>query len=141
GIGNIVLATPLLVALFQCGFTIDVLVDGDYPGTAELLSDWSGLRAVYERSRGRPDGRSYEVVVPAIPPFYWSRYARAYSGLKNLVPRPPDRAFYGDEQDYYLSFARALGCTVDPPPNCFLPIAPDCSFGVSPTTLVLAPGC
>jgi ADP-heptose:LPS heptosyltransferase len=141
GIGNVVLATPLLLTLFQYGLTIDVLVDGDYPDTAELLLDWSALRAVFGGSRGRPDGRSYEVVIPAIPPFYWSRYARAYRGMKNIVPRPPDRAFYRDEQDYYLGFARTLGCTIDPPPYCFLPIAPDLSFGVSATTLVLAPGC
>jgi len=141
GIGNVVLATPLLVALFRQGCTIDVLVDGDYPGTAELLTEWSGLRAVYGGSRGRPDRRCYETVIPAIPPFYWNRYAAAYRGLGNVLPRPPDSAFYKDEQNYYLDFARALGCPVDPPPDCFLPIAPDRCNGVTATTLVLAPGC
>ena len=34
GIGNIVLATPLLVALHEMELTIDVQVNGDYPETA-----------------------------------------------------------------------------------------------------------
>ena len=40
GIGNIVLATPLLVALAQMEFSIDVLIQADYPQTADLLRNW-----------------------------------------------------------------------------------------------------
>ena len=46
GIGNIVLATPLLVALAELGFTIDVDLDADYPQTADLLEPWSIIRRV-----------------------------------------------------------------------------------------------
>src|SRR5215831_4655322 len=81
GIGNIVLATPLLVALNHMGFVVDLLLHADYPQTADLLRDWSVIREVYD------DGRSpnisslspYDVIIPAIPPFYWSRFAHLYT--------------------------------------------------------------
>ena len=37
GIGNVVLATPLLLALHDLGFILDVRLDADYAGTGELL--------------------------------------------------------------------------------------------------------
>jgi len=52
GLGNIIFATPLLLALTCCGFVVDLLVDGDYGETADLLCDWSALRAVYNGRAG-----------------------------------------------------------------------------------------
>jgi hypothetical protein len=141
GIGNVVFATPLLLALVRSGLVVDVLVNGDYPETADLFHDWSALGAVYNGTTGDRPRRVYDAWIPAIPPFYWSRYRDFYRGLANVVPRPPDQAFYHDEQAYYLHFARILGCVVDPPPWSFLPVVPDASFGVTDATLVLAPGC
>lgn len=37
GVGNIILATPLLIALNRMGFVIDLLLNADYPQTAELF--------------------------------------------------------------------------------------------------------
>ena len=46
GIGNIVLATPMLVALDELGFEIDVCLDADYAQTVDLLRPWSVVRSV-----------------------------------------------------------------------------------------------
>lgn len=118
-----------------------MLVDGDYPDTADLFVGWSAVRAVYNgRARQRPAG-CYDIRIAAIPPFYWSRFAVAYRGVANCIARPPDSLFYRDERAYYLEFARALGCDVRGQPDCFLPAAPDQAHGVGVGTLVLAPGC
>ena len=141
GIGNIVLARPLPLALYRRGFTVDMLIDGDYPDTADLFRGWDAVRAVYNgRARQRPSGR-YHVRIAAMPPFYWSRFAPGYRDGIISVPRPPDALFYRDERTYYLEFARALGCEVDGLTDCRLPVAPDTEHGVGAGTLVLAPGC
>jgi ADP-heptose:LPS heptosyltransferase len=144
GLGNIVLATPLLVALGQMGFTIDLLLDADYPETSELFRDWSLLRLIATRPRRSVDLGRYHCVVPAIAPFYWHRFGARYHRAARAVPRPPDQAFYEDEQEYYLSFARRLGYPADARPYCRLPIGPDPALhalGVTGDTVVLAPGC
>jgi ADP-heptose:LPS heptosyltransferase len=140
GVGNIVLATPLLLTLSRHAYVVDLLVDGDYAETAELFDGWSVVRAVYGGTRGRPPAQPYDVTIPAIPPFYWPRYA-ALARRPNAVPRPPDALFYRDEQAWYLAFARALGCHVDQGPQYFLPCVPDTRRGITPATVVLAPGC
>jgi ADP-heptose:LPS heptosyltransferase len=141
GVGNIVLATPLLLALSRHGFTLDLLVDGDYVGMGALFRDWSALRSVYDGAAGERPIRRYDIRIPAIPPFYWNRYAARYGAISNAVARPPDSLFYQDEQAYYLDFARRLGCVASPPPHCFLPAAPDDVHEITSKTLVLAPGC
>ena len=139
GVGNIVLATPLLIALSEMEFEVDVRLDADYPPTRELLESWSVVRAVGAVTP-RP-ARDYGYVAPAVPPFYWQRFAREYSGLRNRVARPPDALFYTDEQAFYLEFAHALGYPRDRRPFYRLPIAPGERFGVSACTLAIAPGC
>src|SRR5262245_50874422 len=138
GIGNIILSTPLLVALGELGLTVDVALDADYRQAAMLLQPWSLVRTVHDSSRDA--GLGYDFIVPAIPPFYWPRFAPAYRTKRNVVPRPPDSVFYENEQNYYLSFARRLGFPANRQPLCRLPIAPNNRFGVGPQTLVLAPG-
>jgi ADP-heptose:LPS heptosyltransferase len=136
GIGNIVMATPLLVALDEMGFTIDVRLDADYRETAELFADWHVVRRIV--AAAQPS--RYDAVIPAIPPFYWRRFASLYRGIA-VVQRPPDWRFYADEQDYYFAFARALGYTRTDRPGYRLPIGPGERFGVSAATVVIAPGC
>jgi ADP-heptose:LPS heptosyltransferase len=145
GVGNVVLATPLLVALDRGGYIVDICLDADYAQTADLLRPWGVVRAVHtdgivaavRRERGR-------LIVPAVPPFYWNRFAPSYRTLAGctVVPRPPDPVFLADEQAYYLAFAEALGCTVRPRPMACLPIAPLENEGrVGLGTVVIAPGC
>jgi ADP-heptose:LPS heptosyltransferase len=139
GIGNVILATPLLAALNQLGFEVDVALAADYPETADLLRPWSVVQAIFTNIHF-PSAENYDYVVPAIPPFYWARFARYFSGTNNLLPRPPDHLFYTNEQAFYLSFAQKLGWSgADPPVT--LPIAPDGRPDVTRRTLVLAPGC
>ena len=141
GIGNIVLATPLLLVLSRQGYTLDVLVDGDYRETADLFRGWSLLRAVYGSTEKERPTEAYDIRIPAIPPFYWDRYEREYRGLRNSVARPPNALFERDEQAYYLEFARALGCDVTGSHSYFLPAAPDEAHRITADTVVLAPGC
>jgi ADP-heptose:LPS heptosyltransferase len=141
GIGNIVLATPLLVVLSRSGLEVDVQVDGDYPQAAELLAGWGALRRVFNGRAGERAPGGYEALVPAIPPFYWPRYRARYAAEPRCVARPPEALFYEDEQRYYLAFARALGCEVEPAPAYFLPIRAAEDRGVDAGTLVIAPGC
>jgi len=140
GIGNIVLATPLLIALEEMGFATDVRLDADYAETADLLAGWSAVRNIWV-GPARPDWRRYQHILPAIPPFYWQRFSPWYRGVSRVVERPADRLFYQDEQAFYMAFARALGYRVDPAPAPRLPVCADESFGVTATTVVLAPGC
>jgi ADP-heptose:LPS heptosyltransferase len=141
GVGNIVLATPLLVALDELGFTIDVCLNADYPETADLLRPWSVVRDVFT---GRPPNHpaQYDTVVPAIPPFYWKRFAAVALVQSRRVERPPDRLFTEDEQSYYLEFARKLGYPRNRRPACRLPIGPrDEEDRVDLASVVIAPGC
>jgi ADP-heptose:LPS heptosyltransferase len=140
GIGNIVLATPLLVALSELGLTVDVCLSADYPPTAELLHGWSILRNVFSDPAALRSAASYDAILPAVPPYYWNRFRRAYQDQRwRTVSRPPDALFYSDEQAYYLAFARCLGYPGDRHPDLALPVGP--SGRVSPETVVLAPGC
>jgi ADP-heptose:LPS heptosyltransferase len=141
GVGNIVLATPMLIALSRQGFVLDLLIDGDYRGTAALFQGWSALRKLYDGAASEQPTQSCDVLIPAIPPFYWSRYAAQYYSIHNTVVRPPDSMFYRNEQAYYLDFARRLGCVVSPPPSYFLPASPDKVNGITSGTVVIAPGC
>ncbi len=141
GVGNIVLATPLLVALRQMGFVIDVWLCADYPQTADLFKDWSAIRAIYHASSVKLNHLEYDYLIPAVPPFYWQRFARFYKNVTNLVPRPFDGLFYQDEQEYYLWFARKLGYPETEKPVYALPISPADGLGVSAQTLIIAPGC
>lgn len=141
GIGNVVLATPLLVALHEMGFTIDVWLTGDYGQLADLLQSWSVIRSTTTDPFLDLRSRNYAHVIPAIPPFYWRRYTANYSARLPLVSRPPDSLFYQDEQEYYLSFARQLGFATGLRPLVRLPIAGSEREGVGLHTLVIAPGC
>lgn len=134
GIGNIVLATPLLAVLQRNGFIVDLVLDADYHGVGALFEDWSAVRTIYVGRSGAPELRSYRKFVAAVPPFYWRRFRSRYEGMN--VYRPPDGLFYDNEQTYYLDFARSLGCDVTEPPYYFLP------FGerYASNTIVLAPG-
>lgn len=132
GIGNIVLATPLLDVLARNSFAVDLLLDADYAGVGELFEGWSAVRCVQS---GRTLAlTSYEHVVVAVPPFYWRRFCSRYARLG--VFRPPDELFYENEQAYYLEFARFLGCDVGDASRYFLPIH---RHGVG-GTIVFAPG-
>jgi ADP-heptose:LPS heptosyltransferase len=140
GIGNVVLATPLLIALHELGFTIDVLLAADYAETAELLRPWSVVRQIFAQNTA-PFPRAYDHFLPALPPFYAQRFGRPFAALSNALSRPPDALFYENEQEFYLHFARTLGSARDCRPVASLPIVPSGSFGVTRRTLVLAPGC
>jgi ADP-heptose:LPS heptosyltransferase len=139
GVGNIVLATPLVVALDALGFTVDVLLDADYAEMAELLRGWSIVRELFTRASA-VRWRDYEWLVPAVPPFYWWRFSRLYKHERRAVERPRERLFYEDEQEFYLSFARTLGSPADVRPVYRLPISASDEFGVGLQTLVVAPG-
>ena len=136
GVGNLVLATPLLIALADYGFAVDVRLDADYPQAIELFRDWSVIRKI-ALAAFPAHPATYAHVLPAVPPFYWFRFAALYRGRTHA--RPPDSLFYADEQAYYMTFAKALGCGVAP--EYRLPIGPSERFGVSGRTVVLAPGC
>lgn len=141
GIGNIVFATPLLVALRDLGLTTDLMLDADYPDVTELFTNWSAVRRVFNRTAAYvPELSNYDHIIPALPPFYWPRFAAMYRGHIKLIPRPCEGAFYENEQEFYLTFARKLGFSADSP--CYtLPIAPSSHHGITARTVVLAPGC
>lgn len=140
GIGNIVLATPLLIALQELGFAADVLLAADYAETSGLLRPWSVVREIFTRL-AQPPLAQYERIAPALPPFYQARFGRAISHQPHAIKRPPDALFYGNEQEFYLHFARSLDYPPDRSPRPSLPIAPAEKCGVTSRTVVLAPGC
>jgi hypothetical protein len=141
GIGNVVLATPMLVALDALGWRVHVLLDADYPETAELLRPWAVVESVSSASE-MDRVPACDVALPAVPPFYWPRFRRRYPAARHIA-RPPDALFYANEQRWYLAFATALGYPSDEAslPPCVLPIASDARHAVDGGTVVLAPGC
>ena len=140
GVGNVVLATPLLMALNELGFMIDVLLAADYPQTADLLRPWSVVREIFAQSAA-PAPAAYDRVVPALPPFYQPRHGRMIANWPNALPRPLDALFYQNEQEFYMSFTRTLGYSRERQSPPSLPIAPSEAFAVTLATVVLAPGC
>jgi ADP-heptose:LPS heptosyltransferase len=138
GIGNVVMATPLLIALDEMGFPVHVRLDADYPQTADLLTGWSVVRSV---GGGADRDVRFAHHVPAIPPFYWFRFAREYRGRERVLARPPDAEFYRDEQAYYLRFAHMLGYPATARPHYRLPIGPSADSAPDTRLVVLAPGC
>src|SRR5437773_11901592 len=98
GIGNVVLATPLLVALNALGYAADVLLVADYSQTSSLLEPWSCVRKVFKSVPPGP----YAHVIPALPPFYHPRFGRVIASRPNTLQRPPDSLFYQNEQEFYL---------------------------------------
>jgi hypothetical protein len=100
GIGNIVFATPLLVALAELGFTIDVDLDADYPQTSGLLQPWSIIRRSFlNPARSARTTDEYDLLIPAIPPFYWRKLQHTFRSARPLVAeRPPAALFSTDEQ-------------------------------------------
>jgi len=140
GIGNVVLGTPLLIALHELGFKVDVLLAADYSQTADLLRPWSAVREIFGLS-AQPVLAAYERIAPALPPFYQARFGRALAYRPNAIMRPPDSLFYKNEQAFYLHFARALNYPADRPAQPCLPIAPSETRGITSHTVVLAPGC
>lgn len=139
GIGNLVFATPLLAALDGLGYTVELLLHADYPQAADLFRGWSAVSAVH--ARRFPAGRAYDRLVPAVPPFYWSRLGAMYRGRRDALSRPADALFYRDEQAWYLAFAHALGWPADCHPVYRLPVSPSEAHGITSSTLVIAPGC
>ncbi|HEV7590120.1 MAG TPA: glycosyltransferase family 9 protein [Longimicrobium sp.] len=139
GIGNLVLATPLLVALHRMGFAVDLLLHADYPQAADLFAGWSLVRRVH--AGAFPHGERYAGLVPAVPPFAWPRLGRGYAGRPGVLARPSDALFWRDEQGWYLAFAEGMGWPAGERPACTLPVAPSEEHGVTRATLVLAPGC
>jgi hypothetical protein len=139
GVGNLVLATPLLAALDMLAYEVDLLLHADYPETADLFRDWSAVGHVY--AGGFPSGTAYHRLVPAVPPFYWARLGRTLQGRRGVLARPPDELFHRDEQRWYLAFAEAMGWPAGRHPVYRLPMAPSGEHGVGGSTLVLAPGC
>lgn len=141
GIGNLVLATPLLIALAEMGWALDVELTADYPESADLFRPWSAVREVFLPSTGPRRGTSYSCLIPALPPFYAHRYRQRPGPGERLLDRPADAVFYQNEQTFYLSFARQLGYPQERHPLPCLPISPIPPTGVTPNTVVLAPGC
>jgi ADP-heptose:LPS heptosyltransferase len=145
GIGNIVFATPLILALQEMDISVNLVLDADYPETAGLFEQWSAVATVRQRRAGEdlPFG-GHEWMLPAIPPFYWRRFSTLYHRVHGKMARPPDRLFWENEQGYYLDFARRLGYHATRPLYPYLPIPPaadDCTGGVTARTVVLVPGC
>jgi len=136
GIGDIVLATPMIAALEQLHIRVDLCLSADYPQTASLFEGWPAIRRVF------PDdelvaalARRPDLVIAAIPPFYW----RTFQPLFHHLRRPPDSLFYSDQQGWYLAFAATAGWSADAKPDTWLPIGPN-TTEVGAATVVIAPG-
>jgi ADP-heptose:LPS heptosyltransferase len=140
GVGNVVLATPLLIALDELGFTLDVLLAADYSETQELLQPWSVVRKVFH-SASRVSVTSYDRIAPALPPYYQARFGRALANRPNAIARPTAALFYSNEQEFYLHFARSLDYPARRTLRPSLPIAPSEKYEVSTSAVVIAPGC
>lgn len=138
GIGDIVLATPLLQVLSRHGFIVDVRLDADYRGVGGLFSGWSAVRAVFDGAQ--PPLETYSAVLVAVPPFCWNEYQAEYAANGIKPYRPPASLFYRDARSYYLEFARFVGCDIRNAPYYFLPIGTETADQGKEGPIILAPG-
>lgn len=128
GIGNVVMATPTVAAVASMGYTVDVLLRANYPGTDGLLKGWEAIRDVFRE----PPTRRYDAVVRTV----WHRG-------RPLGLGPEIGPVHGDltsahEADADLSAARAMGFTGERPPPHVEWQTPDAEL--PPDYLVCAPG-
>ena len=134
-----------MIALHEMGIDVHLLLDADYEETATLFEGWSVVKSAINRGPGGDlPRRFYDYLIPAVPPFYWPRVAHLYACEPAAQPRPKDGAFYRNEQEFYLSFARKLGFTTAHELFPFLPFAPSpelTDYAITACTVVLAPGC
>ena len=128
GIGNIVLATPLLIALHRLGVSVDLWLSADYGKRADLFRGSALVRGLVDSADG-----DYTARIPAVPTVYWHRYNRLYDRLPNVVRRPADRLFWIDEQAYDVEFAACarLHRRVATPLAAALRRVVDAGFGAS----------
>lgn len=141
GIGDIVLATPLLIALDRMRYEVDLWLSADYGETEFLFRDWSVIRQIHSGTRPTFDLQAYDVLIPAVPPFYWGRFRRFYWSKRQSVPRPPDALYYENQRNFYLHFSSSLGCIEEAPRSYRLPISDSNIDSLSLRTIGLLPGC
>lgn len=65
GYGNIIMATPLMAAVAQMGYSTHVLVRGNYPDAKGLLRGWSLLAGVHDNVR-QVEGRKWDMLVSSL---------------------------------------------------------------------------
>ncbi len=141
GIGDIVLATPLLIALDRMGYVVDVWLSADYEETDSLFGDWSVIRRIHDGNMPTFDIGAYDVLIPAVPPFSWRRFRRFYWSRVQTVQRPPDALYYENQRNYYLRFSSNLGYAGEAPRSYRLPISVSEIDSLSKRTIGLLPGC
>lgn len=76
---------------------LDLMVDSNYRGMADLFRGWGALRDIYDGAAGDQAARRYDIRIPAIPPFYRKYYAAHYRATAGTVGRPPVNQFYRNE--------------------------------------------
>ena len=108
GYGNIVMATPVVRAVREMGYGIDLLVESHQPGAAGLLSGWDALSSIHLKRhtlRRAAERRSYDIVVRTL----WNRGVPLDVGPET-APEPLPLAGH-HETDVNMTALKPLGWT------------------------------
>jgi hypothetical protein len=152
GIGDILRLTPLINAVHQLGYAVDVLLCTDYPDTGALLMGASAVRNVYCVASGRSAKHPARVTEnTTLPPAvreveYDAAFFTTWSApLQRAVRARRHFAFTrqtwlaeGDQRSAER-LARAAGWQGDMPAP--FAVASARRFGLAPGTVALHPGC
>ena len=133
GYGNIVLATPTIVAVNSLGYRVDVLVESHLSEAATLLAGWDAVDTIFLNRKSLMRGNPvYDVVVRTA----WNRCSSLGLGLETLLEPLSLKAHH--EAVVNLTAARSLGFVgTMPAPH----VESDLPFWPLPENyIVIAPG-
>ncbi len=145
GIGDIIRVTPLIRALHQLGYSVDVLLAPDYAEAANLLRGAAEITRLFETT-GVTNGRTPRIIPELLDTRYevatftvWSApFTRQVRASQQLVYPRAEWLTQGDSA-CVETIARTLGWH-GPLPEPFA-LSSQRDFGLPPGTVALHPGC
>lgn len=110
GIGNCIMATPTIQAIYDLGFEIDIFASPVFPDQYDLLVGWDVINKIYLHPNERPDFDSYSNLIYHHParsePFSeYKKYKDDPRVIQNGHPDP----FWPNEIQANLELAVKLG--------------------------------
>ncbi len=134
GIGDILRVTPLIRVLYKLGYTVDVLVEPDYPETATLLQGAPEIRRVFT-SRQQTAAHQYDAAAFT----YWSARCRDLVKSKRAWTFAQNEWLAEGDSRSIEKIARAIGWTEVMPEPFACPSSR--RFDLPPGTVAIHPGC
>lgn len=140
GVGNVIQATPMIRSLSGAGYIIDLCIQADFEGVADLFRGWSAIRGL--SSTGEEFlNNSYDYYIVGL---FMTRRPLPFRDVKKTVFLRLDYSHRDidiiSEADLYLNAARAIEPEVDVSRETYCGKSQRAFPEISSATCVLAPG-